>query len=321
MNVREIAEDVVCLEIGIANCYLVGTNKKWVLIDSSIGGHADDIRKAAAKRFGKKSRPQAIYLTHGHFDHAGSASELSDGWDVSIFAHERELPFVDGRSEYPPPDPTVGGFMSFVIRFVPERNNKVDLGDRVEPISSLKKLPGLPRWECIETPGHTHGHVSFYRPEDGVLIAGDAFTTINQDSPFDMISKKQQVCRPPVYYTSDWGQAEESVQKLARLRPNVLAAGHGVPMSGSEATRELEYLSRNWPAPEHGRYVPKPALADEDGIAYLPPPAADPLPKIAIGLGAAAVAGTTAALVIRARRRGRPENIAERAAIIQSEVA
>ncbi|HYG98802.1 MAG TPA: MBL fold metallo-hydrolase [Terriglobales bacterium] len=318
MNVREVTKDVVCIEIGISNCYLVGNKKEWVLVDAGTGGHAQDILKTVRKRFGKKAKPEAILLTHGHFDHAGSASELADHWDVPIYAHRRELPFVDGRSEYPPPDPTVGGFMSFVVRFIPSRNNKVYVGERVREFPSLRKLPGLKGWEVIETPGHTPGHVSFFRKEDRVLIAGDAFTTINQDSMFDVLSKRQSVNRPPVYYTSDWDTAHESVKKLARLEPEVLAAGHGVPMTGAAAIRGLERLAYEWPAPLHGRYVPEPAQADENGIAYLPPSPTDAMPAIAAA-SAAAMAGTAAVLVIR--RRGSAQAIARRAGVAPGEVA
>ncbi len=92
-------------------------------------------------------------------------------------------------------------------------------------------------------------------------------------------------------------------------------------MSGAEARSGLEVLARDWPAPEHGRYVPQPARANDDGIAYLPPPAPDPLPKIAIGVGSAAVVASAAVVVLRIRQHGRPQNIAKEAAVIQSEVA
>lgn len=318
MNLREVAKDVLCIEIGISNCYLVGTKKEWALVDAGTDGHSDDILKAVRKRFGKKAKPEAILLTHGHFDHAGSASELADHWGVPIYAHRRELPFVDGRSEYPPPDPTVGGFMSFVVRFIPKRNNYVNLGDRVSEYTSLRKLPGLKNWEAIETPGHTPGHVSFFRKKDRVLIAGDAFTTVNQDSMIDVISKRRSVNRPPVYYTSDWDAAHESVIKLTRLEPEMLAAGHGVPMSGPDAIRGLDRLAYDWPAPKHGRYVPEAVQADERGLAYLPPAPLDLMPKLAV-IGAAAASGTAAVLIMR--QRGSARRIAELARVVQSRVA
>ena len=71
------------------------------------------------RRFGHDSRPEAIFLTHGHFDHAGNASALSDLWGVPIYAHPMELPYLTGRSDYPPPDPTVGGAIAMMSRVLP----------------------------------------------------------------------------------------------------------------------------------------------------------------------------------------------------------
>ena len=50
--------------------------------------------------------------------------------------------------------------------------------------------------------------------------------------------------------------------------------------------------------PSHGRYAEEPAITDENGIVSLPPAPPDPLPKIAVGMGAAAIAAT-----LLARRR------------------
>src|SRR5581483_10071264 len=94
---------------------------------------------------------------------------------------------------------------------------------------------GLEEWECHPTPGHTPGHVSFYRPSDGVLIAGDALTTMDLDSFIGTVTKMRKLCRPPVPATTDWQQARESVQLLASLRPRVIAAGHGNPMRDAAA--------------------------------------------------------------------------------------
>ena len=59
--------------------------------------------------FGHGNRPAAILLTHGHFDHVGALKTLAEEWDVPVYAHTLELPYLTGRSSYPPPDPSVGG--------------------------------------------------------------------------------------------------------------------------------------------------------------------------------------------------------------------
>jgi len=214
----------------IANAYLVGDAASWVLVDTCAPGHERRICSATENRFGPSARPRAIILTHGHFDHAGSAAALADLWNVPIYAHTRELAFLTGQAHYPPMDYWSPGFFTLLARFFP--TSTVDLSSRVRPFEA-GPVPGLETWQMLDTPGHTPGHVSFFRPKDAVLLAGDAVTTMNLDSFFATICKRKQVCRPPVPATSDWLRARESVRLLARLRPNVIAAGHGEPIHGA----------------------------------------------------------------------------------------
>ena len=79
---------------------------------------------------------------------------------------------------------------------------------------------------------------------------------------------------PPQYYTPDWEAAGESVRKLASLEPDLVVCGHGHAMRGPDMTRALHALADNFDAiavPEHGRYVGRPAQADESGVTYIPP--------------------------------------------------
>lgn len=293
-----IAQDLIRIPTGIANAYIIGSYQNWVLVDSGTPGNKSNILSAVREQLGHKAIPRAIVLTHGHFDHAGSASDLAREWGVSIYVHRRELPFVDGRSAYPPPDPTVGGFMAQVIRFIP--NMKFNLQPHLRELHA-GELPWLRNWQVIETPGHTAGHISLFRELDGALIAGDAFTTMNPDSMIGTLSRKQQVWRPPTYYTPDWPQAHESVRRLAKLSPRVLAAGHGVPMRGWGALEQLRRLAQDFPVPQHGRYVDQPVRYNQSGIAYLPPPVADPVKRAAL-ISTAAAATLGAGLWIRNRR-------------------
>lgn len=282
----EVAPGVTYFTALLANLHTIDVpeNAGWVLVDTGVAGSAIPIKAAVTARYGEDSKPLCIVLTHGHLDHAGCAATLADDWDVPVYAHRLELPYLTGRSSYPPPDPTVGGAMAQFSRLF--RKQPYDLGDRISAIPDSLELDELPGWRIIHTPGHTHGHVSLFRGSDRVLIAGDAVSTLDQKSLFNVLTQKRQFAPPPQYYTSDWDKAEHSVRELAALRPEHILAGHGKPVS--HAADEFEGFARTFKRPDHGRYVVQPALADESGVRALPPAPPDLMPMYATA-GAVAV--------------------------------
>lgn len=231
-------------------------DRGWVLVDAGIAGSAARIRSAARSRFGE-SRPAAIVLTHGHFDHVGAARELADEWDVPIYAHALELPYLDGSRSYPPPDSTVGGGSMAALSFLFPRG-PVDVSARLERLPADGSVPGLAEWRWIHTPGHTEGHISLFRERDRVLIAGDAVITVQQESALAVWSQRPELHGPPMYFTPDWIASAASARRLARLLPRTLGAGHGVPLHGEHMQRALQDLARDFEeraVPKHGRYV------------------------------------------------------------------
>jgi glyoxylase-like metal-dependent hydrolase (beta-lactamase superfamily II) len=135
------------------------------------------------------------------------------------------------------------------------------------------------------------GHVCQFRPEDRVLLAGDALATVDAESFSGMLSRKQKMSRPAMPITSDWDAAKWSVKEMATLRARVLARGHGEPVAGPTVAEELATFAENFATPERGRYVGEPARFDELGVAWLPPAPLDPLPKAAAVLGITLLGG------------------------------
>jgi glyoxylase-like metal-dependent hydrolase (beta-lactamase superfamily II) len=307
-GVEELTPDLARLRIAFVNVYLVGqpnpggatpdTAARWALVDAGLAMGTAEILSVAATRFGENARPSAIILTHGHFDHVGALEALLGVWDVPVYAHALELPFLTGRADYPPPDPTVGrGLMARLSPMFPERG--IDLGDRVRALPGDGEVPGLPGWRWIATPGHAPGHVSLFRDADRVLIAGDAVTTTRQESVFSVLTQRQEMSGPPAYFTIDWEKARRSVETLAQLKPDLLATGHGEPMRGADAAEELAVLARDFDRrakPARGRYVNEPAITNEYGVVALPPKqrSAGVRWGMLSGVAAAAVAGTWA---------------------------
>lgn len=213
----EIAPGVHRLPLRGVNVYLLRPGPSWVLIDTAWRNSAPAIRAAAASLFGPDSPPQAILLTHPHGDHVGSAVELARTWDVPIYIHALDLPLLSATPE-----------LAAAARALP-------CGDA--------GVPGLPDWECIPTPGHSPGHVAFFRRSDRVLIVGDALLTVRMAG---LPSRRHRISPPLRLPSWDWQAAKGSAAILAALEPAVLASGHGTPMSGPGVADELRAFSERF---------------------------------------------------------------------------
>lgn len=276
----EVAPGVWGMKIVFVNMYMIAVDAnpvKWVLVDAALKGSAGKIRKMATDLFGDVL-PAAIILTHGHFDHVGALKELLNTWNVPVYAHPLELPYLTGKSSYPPPDPGVGGGLMSLLSFTYPKK-PIDLGKNVHKLKEDGIVPEADGWKYIDTPGHSPGHISLFRESDKTLIAGDAFVTTKQESAFSVITQKKQLSGPPKQFTPDWVAAAKSVRKLAGLRPEIAATGHGLPMYGEELMNGLQILADNFDemaVPSHGRYVNEPARANRKGVQYIPPKPFDP---------------------------------------------
>lgn len=256
----EVLPDVAGLTVKIVNVYFVGDADGWVLVDAGMPHAKEEILDAVRQRFHENARPRAIVLTHGHFDHVGSALELAQHWDVPIHAHDDELPFLTGASHYPYPDTRAeGGLIAKLADHFP--NQPVDLRPHVQALPEDGSVPGLPEWRWVPTPGHTPGHVSLFRDSDRAMIVGDAFVTVRQDKLYQVLTQHQELSGPPRYFTFDWANARDSVRRLSELAPSVAMTGHGRPMSGEALARDLADLAENFETlavPAHGRSVEDP---------------------------------------------------------------
>ena len=269
------------------NVYIIQNREgtEWVLVDTGLKSTASKIHQLVTELFGSGSRPKAIIMTHGHFDHRGSLLQLADEWGVPVYCHHMERPYLTGQASYPPPDPSVGGGAMALLSFTfPKGPINAETYLRELPLDG--SIPELQEWRWIHTPGHTPGHISLFREKDGVLVAGDAFVTTMQESLLAVATQKRFVCGPPKYFTPDWGAAARSVKELAALEPNVITTGHGHAMYGEEARKDLHKLAREfWKRgiPASGRYVKEAATFNEDGLpTRIPSPKGTMLKKIAV---------------------------------------
>ena len=234
------------------NIYFVQSASSWVLIDTATAGQGRRIQEAAETLFGVGARPAAILLTHVHPDHSGSALELARAWDCAVYLHPDELELAIARNlatvaRYA--NPLDRWLILPLLRLFPRRwieamMEKESLKEVVRTFEPEAAPPGLPEWTSIITPGHSPGHTAFFRRNDRVLIAGDALLTVDAGSLGGVLSwvlrsNKPQVCEPPWYTNWNHNEAMDTACAVVRLQPQVLATGHGRPLSGAAAAAAL----------------------------------------------------------------------------------
>jgi glyoxylase-like metal-dependent hydrolase (beta-lactamase superfamily II) len=221
---RQIAPDVFHLPLvprnGV-NAYVIGD----VLVDTGLRTSAGKIEEALAGR-----KLQAIALTHAHGDHGGSARKLADklGLPVWVGGADREAAETGKVVTKPPFDKPGLNVIAGAMGNMPAVPIARDLSEGDELAAGFTVL---------DTPGHSPGHVSFWRESDRVLICGDVFFNMH------ILTTVPGLRQPPGPFTVDPAQNRESERKLARLEPSVAGFGHGPVIEGDAAEQIARFVA------------------------------------------------------------------------------
>ena len=138
----------------MTNCYLMINEETGGTVIVDPGGSARMLLSVIKK---ENLKPEAILLTHGHFDHAGGAEELQNALNVKIYVHEQEEETLK--------DPRLNASVMMGKRETYPADIFVKEGD-------VLNLAGF-SFEVIYTPGHTEGGCCYYLRDQKVLLSGD----------------------------------------------------------------------------------------------------------------------------------------------------
>lgn len=216
---RELTDGVWQLPALIPNLinqYLIATPEGDVLIDAGTRWARRRILKALAGR-----KLALVALTHAHPDHQGAAAAVCQAFGVPLACHEADADVIEGKAPMQP------------------RGLIVGLGERLwagppHPVARrLREGDHIGEWQVIHTPGHTLGHVVFFRERDRVAIAGDLVR--NASLRTDTASFRE----PPRFFCADADLNRLSIRKLVELAPRLLCFGHGPPTRQADACELL----------------------------------------------------------------------------------
>jgi len=198
--VQQLADDVWHLHgmpANGVNVYVIGD----VLIDAGMRLDKGRILKQIE---GRTIRAHA--LTHAHPDHYGSSHAICDRLDIPLWCGAADAEAVEQG------------------KLVWKRGRMIP-GPAAHPVARrLNEGDEVAGFTVLETPGHSPGHVSYWRESDRTLLCGDVMWGWH---PFLL----RGPIRPPVdLFTPNPALNRESARRIAALEPALVCFGHGPPL-------------------------------------------------------------------------------------------
>jgi glyoxylase-like metal-dependent hydrolase (beta-lactamase superfamily II) len=206
---REIASGVWHIPLmgrDAVNAYVLGD----LLVDAGMPGHG---KKLPGRLSGHTIT--AHTLTHAHPDHVGGSKNVIDALGVPFWAPAGDADAVERGVAVPRDTP----FKKLAA-----------LGARFKPVPIARQLhegDEVAGFTVLDTPGHSPGHISFWRESDRTLICGDVWFNIN------FATMKPRLGPPFRLPTVDPERNRQSMQRLADLQPETVGFGHGPVMTGA----------------------------------------------------------------------------------------
>lgn len=162
-----------------------------------------------------------LALTHAHPDHWGSARAVCADLALPLACHEADADIVTGLVPA-----AHEGWMFRAAKVVWE-------GCPCGPVQRLRQGDLVTGFRVVHAPGHTRGHVIYFRQSDRVAVIGDLFNTMA------MWTRRRRLSEPPAHVSVDPRQNRQSILTLLELRPSLVLPGHGPPLSDMSRLEEF----------------------------------------------------------------------------------
>jgi glyoxylase-like metal-dependent hydrolase (beta-lactamase superfamily II) len=207
------------IPLGLVHCYII-QDEGTIMIDGGSPKMADKFTKALQELRIKPEETQLIIITHGHWDHIGSAKEIKEITGAKIAMHQRDKDCLEKSLKRVPPGITPWGIMfsTMALMFtsfihIPATKVDVVLGDEGLSLAEYG-IPG----KVLHTPGHSSGSVSV------ALETGDIFVG-------DLAMNKFPLRLTPglPILAEDWSKLKESWELILEHGAKTIYPAHGDP--------------------------------------------------------------------------------------------
>jgi glyoxylase-like metal-dependent hydrolase (beta-lactamase superfamily II) len=204
------------------------------LIDTGVPGLLPQIGEKLRALGLQVSDIRRILITHQDVDHIGSAQALVEATGARVFAHEADVPYIEGErrllkmdsSRFEQRIKTLPADQRERIRALLASPPRVKVDQK---LSGGEELPFHGGIVVIPTPGHTPGHVCYYVKSSALLVAGDA-----------LIVKDGNLEGPNPAATPDMSGAIASLARLLTYPAERVLCYHGGLYTGDVAARLRE---------------------------------------------------------------------------------
>jgi hydroxyacylglutathione hydrolase len=208
-QMKELAKDLYQLKgrpRNAINVYIAGD----VLIDAATRqGEQRILRQIEGRTL------SAHALTHAHPDHQGSSHAICERLGIPLWCGQGDVPAMETPGAIK--NPKAPGWLNRL-------QERMWTGPPHPVARALSEGDEVAGFTVLETPGHSAGHVSFWRESDRVLIVGDVLGSIN------FITGIPGLNTPPDLFTPDPARNRDSARRLAALEPALACFGHGAPL-------------------------------------------------------------------------------------------
>jgi glyoxylase-like metal-dependent hydrolase (beta-lactamase superfamily II) len=167
-------------------------------------------------------------LTHAHPDHQGASHAICERLGVPLWCGRGDVPAME----------TAGGIENSQAPGWLNRFQARFWTGPPHPVArALQEGDEVAGFTVLEVPGHSVGHVAYWREADRVLILGDVLNGMN------VRTGRRGLHEPPEIFTPDPLRNRQSARRLAALEPQLVCFGHGPPLrDGRELQRFIETL-------------------------------------------------------------------------------